>query len=260
MYHSMPLMSALAAPVLASSANNPSSPLMAHPSFQGDGQLVRPTQLLVTMVPDDSGSINHHGNAPAIRRGHNSQLDTYRQHPGNILVRNRYLNGTLLYDFSKPEDAIRMDTHNYNPNLGTPLYDETYRILLDVERSLALYTRPDLDVVTMTAIMTDGHDQFSRTRRPADVRTVVERMITSENHIVAGIGVRDGYTNFARVFAEMGIPEQWIIVLEREEGDIVRGMTSFAQTTRGVTNRQTFTQTSMGGFGPNPTPPSSSDT
>ena len=260
MYCSMPLMSALAAPVLASSSGtfNPfasmvpqaSNPLAAN----NDGTaLTRPVRLLVTMMPDDSGSISSYGNAPAIRRGHNAQLDTYQDNP-DILVRTRYLNGFELFPYTRPQEAIRMDTHNYNPHQGTPLYDQTYDLLQEVLSAMSVYADTH-DVFTLTCILTDGADLHSQRRGPSDVRKVVERMLASGQHIVAGLGVRDGQTDFHRVFLEMGIPEQWILVLEREEGDIVSGMTSFAQTSRGIRDRHTFTQTSMGGFAPNPTPP-----
>jgi len=36
-------------------------------------------------------------------------------------------------------------------------------------------------------------------------------MLAQECHIVAGMGISDGETDFARVFREMGIPDQWIL-------------------------------------------------
>lgn len=258
--YSMSMMSATMAPMLAASSGSSgssSSALVVPPSFQidgqGDGQLARPMQLLLTMMPDDSGSINSYGNAPAIRRGHNAQLDLYMGHPGNILVRTRYLNGFELFDYSKPEDAVRMNDRNYNPHEGTPLYAQTANVLHEVQRSMARFADTH-DVLTMTCILTDGADTSGQS--PDFVRGVVETMIASGEHIVAGMAVRAGETDFHRIFLNMGIPEQWIIVLEREEGDIVSGMTRFAQTSRGIRDRATFTQTSMGGFDPQPTPPS----
>lgn len=233
-------------------------PSMLQPVLNGNAQLAKPMLLLVTMVVDDSGSISHHNNAPAIRRGHNEQLSTYRQHAAdNILVKTRYLNGDVLFDYARPADAVRMDESNYRPKGGTPLYDETFNVLQDVLRSAALFSN-QFDVYTMTFIMTDGNDQHSRRKGAPDVRAVVERMLDSGRHLVAGLGVRDGRTDFARIFAEMGIPEQFIMVLERTEDEIVGGMRQAAHTSSMIVDPKTFTQTSVTGFYP-PQRPSSSD-
>ena len=54
--------------------------------------------VLVTIMPDDSGSIRFSGNAQAVRGGHNSVLDalaaSFQQ--DNILIHNRYLNGSCI--------------------------------------------------------------------------------------------------------------------------------------------------------------------
>jgi hypothetical protein len=212
--------------------------------------VTKPAMLLVTMMPDDSGSINSCGNAPAIRRGHNEYLEGFSQSPASILVRTRYLNGSQLFDFCKPKDAVRMDRANYNPDHGTPLYDQTFAVLGEVLSSAALFAKQhqECEIFTMTCILTDGADQGSRSKGPADVKAVVDRMLASGRHIVAGIGVRDGMTNFTQIFQSMGIPEQWIMVLEREEGDIVQGMSQVSYTTRGIVDAGTFMGTSRTGF------------
>jgi hypothetical protein len=209
----------------------------------------RPATLLVTFMPDDSGSINSYGNAPAIRRGHNEYLEGFAESPANILVRTRYLNGTELFDFRKPKDAVRMDERNYDPHQGTPLFDQTFAVLQEVLSAAAVYADQHKDeaVFTMTFIMTDGADTGSG-RKAEDVRPIVERMFASGRHVVAGIGVRDGLTDFPSIFRSMGIPEQWIKVLERAEGDIVKGMTQVAHTTRSVVDAGSFIGTMRTGF------------
>src|SRR5207253_7903750 len=47
----------------------------------------------------------------------------------DILAHTRYLNGHVLYPYRRLDDAVRMDAQNYDPNLGTPLYDETVVML-----------------------------------------------------------------------------------------------------------------------------------
>lgn len=209
----------------------------------------KPSILLVTMMPDDSGSITQYGNAPAIRRGHNAYLEGFARAQTTVLVRTRYLNGTELFPFCKPSQAIRMDERNYAPHLQTPFYDQSYTVLQEVLSAAAVYAdrHKDHDILTMTFLMTDGADTGSKTM-PEAVKAIVDRMFASGRHIVAGIGVRDAGTDFPKVFAGIGIPEQWIQVLEREEGDIVKGMTSAARTTSTVADVTSFTQTSRTGF------------
>ena len=43
----------------------------------------------------------------------------------DILVHTRYLNGFVLYPYTPVGQAVRMDRSNYDPNQGTPLYDQT---------------------------------------------------------------------------------------------------------------------------------------
>src|SRR5437867_2378312 len=82
--------------------------------------------VLVTMMPDDSGSIRFGGNAEAVRGGHNLVLESLLQskQKEDVLVHCRYLNGFVLYPYRKLADAVRMTNQNYQPNLGTPLYDQ----------------------------------------------------------------------------------------------------------------------------------------
>ena len=57
--------------------------------------------VLVTMMPDDSGSIRFGSNAQAVRDGHNLVLDALaasKQKDG-VLAHTRYLNGNVLYPY-----------------------------------------------------------------------------------------------------------------------------------------------------------------
>jgi len=224
----------------------PHNPLAMIPLQTGALQVSGlPPLLLVTMMPDDSGSIASYGNTQAIIRGHNELLDRSNDRT-DALFMTRYLNGERLNDFRRAKDAVRMNTDNYHPRHGTPLYDQTYELLGEVMAAAALRVH-EHDVITMTCILTDGADSGSQQRSPDDVRAVVERMIAGR-HIVAAMGVRDKETDFHAVFRSMGIPEQWIMVLEREESDIVRGMTEFTHASRTVVGGASFHQTSRVGF------------
>jgi len=216
----------------------------------------RPTFALVTNLVDDSNSITVYGNAPAIRRGHNAQLDSYQEYlagqsENKFLTTTRYLNGFVLFENCPPAKATRMDKKNYFPQLNTPLYDAAFNTLTRVERHAARYTQqhPEYDVLAVTFIMTDGNNNASE-REAADVRPVVERMFESGQHIIRGIGVRDDEgTNFMQVFQSMGIPENFIQVWERKDDDIARGMKDMSkQTVHSTMSGEAFRRATRTGF------------
>ena len=83
-------------------------PTLSQPMGRAQGARItrhKTPLFMVTLVPDDSASIMGYGNAPAIRRGHNKQLDFYRDTGRtDFLIRTRYLNGFELFDFCRPQD------------------------------------------------------------------------------------------------------------------------------------------------------------
>jgi hypothetical protein len=71
---------------------------------------------------------------------------------------------------------------------------------------------------------------------------------------VAGMGISDGSTDFARVFREMGIPDQWVLTPRNDPKEIRRAFQLFSQSAIRASGGVGFSQTaqtgvSMGGFG-----------
>ena len=206
---------------------------------------------LVTLIPDDSGSIRFvTGNAEAVREGHNLVLDalTKTKQKDGILAMCRYLNRSLLYPYTPVEQATRMDTQNYNPNGGTPLYDETITTLAAVIAKCQEFQDNGIPCRTVTAVITDGADEHSR-KTAADVKRVVDDMLKAENHIVAGIGIDDGRTDFKAVFGEMGIRPEWILTPKNSPSEIRRAFNMFSQSAQRASQAAaSFSKTAMGGF------------
>jgi hypothetical protein len=94
--------------------------------------------VLVTMMPDDSQSIAQAGNTDAVRDGHNFVLDALRssKQSGELLAHTRYLNGHVLCPYVALDQAVTMTPANYNPRLGTPLYDSIARKPLTVHQAM----------------------------------------------------------------------------------------------------------------------------
>lgn len=205
--------------------------------------------VLVTIMPDDSGSIRFAGNEAVVRAGHNTVLDTLATSPqqDNILVHNRYLNGTVLYPYCPVDQAVRMDQHNYDPNLGTPLYDQTLILLATVLAKVQSFADNGVPVRTVSLMITDGADAHSR-RSVQDVKGMVEDMLHTEDHIIAAMGINDGHTDFNQVFREMGLLDQWILTPGNSQNEIRKAFQLFSQSAlRASQSAASFN--SLGGFG-----------
>ncbi len=205
--------------------------------------------VLVTMMPDDSASIRFGSNAQAVRGGHNTVLDALQasKQKSNLLIHTRYLNGLVLYPYCPVDQAIRMNPQNYDPNLGTPLYQQTVVLLGTVLAKAQDFLDNGVPVRTVTLIITDGAGERSKTK-PQDVAKIVNDMLKAENHVVAGMGIDDGHTDFRQVFKSMGIRDEWILTPGSTETEIRKAFQVFSQSA--VRASQSSGQFSnLGGFG-----------
>ncbi|HEY3355871.1 MAG TPA: hypothetical protein VGQ83_21640 [Polyangia bacterium] len=206
---------------------------------------------LVTMMPDDSGSIRFGGNAQAVRDGHNLVLEALgrsRQREG-ILAHTRYLNGFVLYPYCPLDGAVRMDSHNYDPNQGTPLYDQTVVLLGTVLAKAQEFAHSGVPAHTVTLLITDGADEHSTHSTAKDVRAIAQDMLRSEMHIVAAMGIDDGRTDFRKVFRDMGIEDRWILTPGASQSDVRRAFQVFSQSAvQASQGAARFSRTAVGGF------------
>lgn len=188
--------------------------------------------LLVTMMPDDSGSIRFAGNAEAVREGHNLVLDALAasHQRDSMLVHTRYLNGTVLYPYCPLSQVIRMNTHNYDPRHGTPLYDQTMIVLGTVLAKCQEFADNGVPVRTVTLLITDGSDQHSTRATAQTVALLVQDILHFEGHTIAAMGVDDGQTDFRRIFRAMGIPDEWILTPGNSTSEIRRAFQVFSQS------------------------------
>ncbi len=208
--------------------------------------------VLVSIMPDDSGSIQYGNNAAAVRDGHNAVLDALQtsSQKDSILVHTRYLNGFVLYPYCPLEQAVRMSDRNYDPNQGTPLYDQTVVLLGTVLAKSQEFADNGVPVRTVTLIITDGADEHSTRASAKTVATLVKDMLMAENHIIAAMGIDDGSTNFRQVFRDMGIRPEWILTPGNTQAEIRKAFQVFSQSaTRASQGAANFSNTAIGGFG-----------
>lgn len=207
--------------------------------------------VLVSMMPDDSGSIRFSNNSQIMRDGHNEVLRALKatKQKSGILIHNRYLNGNVLYPYCSLDEAVEMNDSNYNPNEGTPLYDQTLVFLGTVLAKAQEFSDNGVPVRTVSLILTDGADEHSRKATAKQVKSVVEDMIRQETHIIAAMGIDDGRTDFRKVFQEMGIRDEWILTPANNESEIRKAFQLFSQSAvRASQNAASFSKTAMGGF------------
>lgn len=206
--------------------------------------------VLLTIMPDDSGSIRFGGNAQAVREGHNLVLEALRacKQKDGILAHTRYLNGSVLYPYRPIDQAVSMTTANYDPNQGTPLYDQAVVLLGSVLAKAREFEDNGVVARTVTLLITDGADQHSTRAKAKDVASLVRDLLRAENHIVAAMGINDGSTDFRKVFREMGIDDRWILTPGDNPTEIRKAFQVFSQSAIRASQAATFSKTALGGF------------
>lgn len=217
--------------------------------------------VLVTVLVDDSGSIRFGGNSGILREGVNGILESLQgaKQSASILISCRYINddtpGTdhgVLYPYRPLDGAVRLDQSNYDPQGGTPLLDAIAATLATVATKMAEFEQGGVAARAVTAIVTDGAEQHSRQyRRPGDLKSTVEGLLRSEAHIVAGMGISDGSTDFRQLFQDMGLRDEWILSPANEQGEIRKAFQLVSQSAVRASQAQggSFSQVALGGFG-----------
>lgn len=206
--------------------------------------------LLVTQIIDDSGSIRFvAGNTDAVRDGHNLVIDSLKgsKQSAGVLMSTRLLNAGPLSGYTTLDVAPRLDTHNFNPSGGTPLYDTIKLALTTVTAKMADFEQNGVAARALTVIVTDGADNGYT--RPKEVLDMIQGLLKTEQHIIAGVGVEDGYTDFRAVFSGIGIMDEWILTPRNSPSDIRRAFGVISQSAVRASQTATFSQTAMGGFG-----------
>lgn len=192
--------------------------------------------LLVTQMPDDSGSIRQSGNEQVVRDGHNLVLESLQrsQQRDSVLAHTRYLNGHVLFPYVPLDGAVKMSAANYRADKGTPLYDQAVVLLGTVLAKSQEFTAAGVPVRTVTLLITDGGDCSSNHATAATVRQLVRDLLAQEHHVVAAMGIHDGSTDFRRVFRDMGIPDRWILTPGNTASEIRRAFQVFSQSAMNV--------------------------
>ncbi len=212
--------------------------------------------VLVGVLIDDSGSIRFAGNTENVRSGHNLVIDSLSgsgsKTRDGILMMTRYLNGKVLFPFVSIDQATKMDSRNYNPDGGTPLFDQTVVFLATMLAKAQEFLDAGVPCRTISLIVTDGADIHSVKQNAASAAKLVGDMYRAENHIIAAMGIEDpsaGGVDFKDIFKQMGIDDRWILTPANSQKEIRDAFHTFSQSAvRASQNAAAFSQ-AAGGFG-----------
>lgn len=236
--------------------------------------------VLVSIMVDDSGSIRFCGNTEPVADGHNCVIEALMEskQQDNILFHSRLLNGEIINPFVSVDQAKKLTTGpggNFNPNLGTPLYDESVAFWGTILAKSQEFSDQGIPVRTISLILTDGSDQHSqdfyemrrgkssdwRAPKPS-VKALATDLLRQECHILAGMGVADddddqSATDFRGIFTDMGILDEWVIVVKQDgrskdefKSEIRKQCQVFSQSAvRASQSAANFSQQAVGGFG-----------
>lgn len=218
------------------------------PGFVKSSELI-----LVTVMPDDSGSIRFAGNTEILRDGHNMIVEAFKEskQKNSVLFHTRYLNGTILNPYRPLDDVELMNSGNYDPDLGTPLYDQTVVLLATVMAKMLQCREDGSQARSISLIITDGADASSTTYKdPKKVAPIVKDLLKTEMAIIAGMGIDDGgRTNFKQIFTDMGILPQFIFTPKNTKSEIRKTCRLFSQSAvKASQSAQGFSQAALGNF------------
>lgn len=187
---------------------------------------------LLSVLVDDSGSIAMAGNEKVVIEGYNTVLAALRdsKQESGILVHTRYLNGSVLCPYTPLAGAPAMSSRNYDATGSTPLFDESVALLGTVIAKTREFADNGVPVRSVAVIITDGEDAASMRQSARDVQSLVQDMLRGEQHIVAGLGLDNGHTDFRAVFRSMGIEDRWILTPGADRKDIRAAFRVISQT------------------------------
>jgi uncharacterized protein YegL len=201
---------------------------------------------LVQIVQDDSGSM--YGNTQVAIDGHNLVLDALKatKQKDGILFGTTLLNRGVVNPFNKLDNVTPLNNRNYTASGGTPLNGTALAVLGTVLAKTIEFDDNGVAVRSITVFITDGGNT-DRVKSSEDKKQV-EEMLKTEMHIVAGIGIDDGYTDFTKVFSDMGIRPEWILTPKNNASEI-RKCFQFMSQSAIRASQAVGNLGSIGGFG-----------
>jgi hypothetical protein len=202
---------------------------------------------------DDSTSIHLGGNTEVVRNGYNGLLDalTGSQSRDDIIVSMMMMNAGIVQQPTALSGARRLDA-NYKPRGQTPLYDKAMELAALATAKHQEFAATGAAFRGVILLVSDGADYGSKATARR-VQPVLRAIQQQEVFQVIALGIEDGYTNFQRVFADMGVLPENILTVKNDPKSIrdAFGVVSRASVT--ASQGGSVSQSGgLGGFGANP--------
>ena len=170
---------------------------------------------LVTLLVDESSSIQGYGLTQAVQDGHSElvkALAASDEAEGLLLAlwtfhgRRQVVHGYLPVDQAEPLTAAR-----YQPRGNTTLYDAWCEALAANVAYAQQLRDGGAPVRSVVVVITDGEDTGSR-RRATDCRKLSRDLLASEQFVLAFVGLGSNEAAFRRVAQDMGVPDDSVLV------------------------------------------------
>lgn len=206
---------------------------------------------LMGVLVDDSSSIRFAGNTGVIIKGCNHLMDVLgkTKQADSIMMMLEMLNKGQFFPFSLLKNVKKLDASNYNPSGGTPLYDKTAYVAQCLLAKKSEFTDNAVPCRGQLLIVTDGENVGSVHHTAQTVRALIESLLLGENLVLA-LGIDDGHTDFRRVFREMGIPDNCVLVPGNTDHEIFQAFGFASQTMASASQSGAdFSKAKQGGFG-----------
>lgn len=193
---------------------------------------------IITILLDDSMSIEENGNTAHLIDGHNQIIDglcgSSEKQRLETIVCCRALNAGVIYEYKHLADVPKLNRNTFVPSGSTPLFDQSIVTIGGVIAKVQEFENAGIMARTWTLIVSDGGDYRSQ-RKAADVATVVKEL-NGEQHKIIALGVSDGTTDFKKVFLSMGVQRHNIDVANGQDPAALRRMFNQAsQSAAGLT-------------------------
>ncbi len=198
---------------------------------------------------DDSGSIRFRSNTQVMRDGVNGMKKELWESAArdDIALLLKTINGEIIYPYGPLSSSPDLNSSNYNPNKGTPLYDS---MIADCGLLLAKWRefhRIGAQFRGSLLWVTDGNDEHSE-QTAEDVRRIVEEVLAREIFILMFMGIDDGCTNFKEVALSCGIPEEWVLTPANDGHEIRQAFAVASRASKSASQgAASFSQVAGGG-------------
>jgi hypothetical protein len=163
--------------------------------------------LLLSLLLDDSSSMS--SMADVLIAGVNLIVDAVvnSKPAGDVLVQMRSLNDGLIFPATPIKLLPRLTRDLYRPSGATPLFDGSYLLLSTGMAKVEEAMLAGIPARALHVIISDGAPYGAQRYTARDVHALIKDMhrIQPEAHLVLGMGIDDGRTDFRALFKSMGI-------------------------------------------------------